>query len=88
MRYLIAIWLCVGSLPLWAGNNNSYRTYLLLQGYKTYIAPKPSAINPVSPQLPPNAFIPRYETPKGAVFCRLEDLLTRKTNVWIKIGVK
>jgi len=32
--------------------------------------------------------IPKIETPKGAVFCRLEDKLTKATKVWIKIGVK
>lgn len=31
-------------------------------------------------------FIPRYEIPKGSVFCRMEDKLNRATKVWIKIG--
>ncbi len=35
-----------------------------------------------------NCVIPHYEIPKGNVFCRMEDYLTRKTNVWIKVGVK
>ncbi|MES2619533.1 MAG: hypothetical protein V4615_01690 [Bacteroidota bacterium] len=32
--------------------------------------------------------VPHYEIPKGNVFCRLEDKLTRATKVWIKVGVK
>ncbi len=32
--------------------------------------------------------VPHYQIPTGAVFCRLEDKLTRATKVWIKIGVK
>lgn len=31
-------------------------------------------------------FIPRYQIPKGSVFCRMEDKLTRATKVWIKVG--
>ncbi len=34
------------------------------------------------------AEIPRYQIPKGNIFCRMEDKLTRATKVWIKIGVK
>lgn len=30
--------------------------------------------------------IPRYQIPKGSVFCRMEDKLTRATKVWIKVG--
>lgn len=30
--------------------------------------------------------IPRYEIPKGSVFCRMEDKLNRATKVWIKVG--
>ena len=32
--------------------------------------------------------VPKYIIPKGSVFCRLEDYLTRKTKIWIKVGVK
>ena len=32
--------------------------------------------------------MPHYQIPRGAVFCRLEDKLTRATKIWIKIGVK
>lgn len=30
----------------------------------------------------------RHEIPKGNLFCRMEDKLTRATKVWIKVGVK
>ena len=36
--------------------------------------------------LPPE--IPRFERPKGAIFCRMEDYMTAKTKVWLKVGVK
>lgn len=32
--------------------------------------------------------IPKIVTPQGAVFCRMEDFITQKTKVWVKIGVK
>lgn len=32
--------------------------------------------------------IPHYEIPKGAVFCRMEDYLTRKTKIWMKVGLQ
>jgi len=31
--------------------------------------------------------VPVYQIPKGNIFCRMEDLVTRKTGVWIKVGV-
>jgi len=33
------------------------------------------------------AYIPHYQIPKGNVFCRMEDKLTKVSKVWIKIGV-
>lgn len=32
--------------------------------------------------------VPRYQIPRGAVFCRMEDKLTKATGVWIKVGVR
>lgn len=32
--------------------------------------------------------IPHFKRAKGAVFCRMEDYLTAKTKIWIKVGVK
>ncbi len=31
--------------------------------------------------------LPRYQIPKGNIFCRMEDYLTKRTGVWIKVGV-
>jgi len=31
--------------------------------------------------------VPTYQIPKGNIFCRMEDLVTRKTGVWLKVGV-
>jgi hypothetical protein len=31
--------------------------------------------------------VPAYQIPKGNIFCRMEDLVTRKTGVWLKVGV-
>lgn len=44
---------------------------------------KPS-YNNISPALQ----LPKITTPQGAVFCRMEDFMTRKTKVWVKVGVK
>lgn len=38
--------------------------------------------------LPSAAFIPRFERPRGAIFCRMEDAVTKSTKVWLKIGVQ
>ena len=35
-----------------------------------------------------NCPIPKITTPKGNVFCRLEDRLSKATKIWIKVGVK
>lgn len=31
--------------------------------------------------------VPPYQIPKGNIFCRMEDAVTRKTGVWLKVGV-
>jgi hypothetical protein len=36
----------------------------------------------------PKVYVPPWERPKGAIFCRMEDYLTTKTKVWFKVGVK
>jgi hypothetical protein len=33
------------------------------------------------------AQVPHYQIPKGNIFCRMEDYLSRRTGVWIKVGV-
>ncbi|HWB63871.1 MAG TPA: hypothetical protein VG603_10200 [Chitinophagales bacterium] len=64
----------------WAGN--PYRWYLLSTVYALpqHNIQKQQAVEPV--------VIPKYAIPKGAVFCRMEDKLTRATKIWIKVGVK
>jgi hypothetical protein len=64
-----------------------YRNYLLS---KIYPAAKPVIYYGQPTQLPvgPLALIPHYETPKGAIFCRMEDKVTRATKVWLKLGVQ
>lgn len=66
--------------------NDPYRTYLLS---KTIIQPK-FKVNQSSnfSSLKTSCVIPRFERAKGAVFCRMEDYLTAKTKVWIKVGVR
>jgi len=32
--------------------------------------------------------IPKYQIPRAAIFCRMEDKVTRATKVWLKIGVQ
>lgn|GEM_PF-2247534 len=64
-----------------------YRNYLLS---KVYIIHKPIQNHDVesSTALSSAAFIPRFERPKGAIFCRMEDKVTKATKVWLKIGVQ
>ena len=64
---------------------NWYRMYL---DSKTYVAPKFSVYSYVAQTRSVDMTIPRFERPKGALFCRMEDYLTSKTKVWIKVGVK
>jgi hypothetical protein len=64
--------------------NNPYHKYLQARIYGLYEPPlahlyKYSAVQ---------AGIPRYHIPKGNIFCRMEDKLTKATGVWIKIGVE
>ena len=67
--------------------NDPYRDYLLS---KIYLQPqsKIQSGNTLTPTVGAGAFIPKYETPRGAIFCRMEDKVTRATKVWLKIGVQ
>jgi len=66
--------------------NNPYRTYLLSKIlYQSHFANQKLESTTTTKT---TCVIPRFERPKGAVFCRMEDYLTTKTKVWIKIGVK
>jgi hypothetical protein len=63
-----------------------YRSYLLSKVFTGQIKNRQAESWASVPKI--NFSIPRYETPKGSVFCRLEDKLIRSTKVWIKVGVK
>jgi hypothetical protein len=68
--------------PLHAGD--PYKHYLVAK-----VALLHSITGPVfSPMNHPLVYIPKYETPKGAIFCRMEDKVTRVTKVWLKLGVE
>ncbi len=62
-----------------------YRIYLVSQIHSSV---KISSHSNSFSATPISCVIPRFERPKGAVFYRMEDYLTAKTKVWIKIGVK
>ena len=84
MKFLTLVLLISVSPFLKAGD--LYRTYLLAKAlqHSKQLAALPS--NRIETNL--TCLVPRYEIPKGNVFCRLEDKLTRATKVWIKVGVK
>lgn len=73
-------------LSISAHANNPYRAYLISK------IPSQSHLLKVesgkTESLKSNCVIPHFERPKGAVFCRMEDYLTAKTKVWLKIGVR
>jgi len=62
-----------------------YRYYLL---YQTFIKHPTKMVSNQTAISPAKAIVPPYQIPKGNIFCRMEDKLTRATKVWIKIGVK
>ena len=84
----VALLLVFCCLALSSSANNPYRNYLLS---KIYIQPR--FVETYQPTYTPppvgaGAFIPRFERPRGAVFCRMEDMVTKATKVWLKIGVQ
>ena len=84
MRKCIAIFFLLFSL--YSSANNPYRNYLLSKiSLLSQTKASPVVVNASSET---SCLIPHFERPKGAVFCRMEDYLTAKTKVWIKIGVK
>ena len=79
--FLLAMW----SFNIKAGS--PYRNYLLttLTAHESAVVFHAAQSQAV---LPSTAFIPRFERPKGAIFCRMEDAVTKSTKVWLKIGVQ
>ena len=84
---MLALILVLGLLAPASKANDPYRDYLLS---KIYLQPqsKIQSGNTLTPTVGAGAFIPKYETPRGAIFCRMEDKVTRATKVWLKIGVQ
>lgn len=93
MKSLLAI-LLFCSLYVSAAEHNWYRIYLVSKCYvpakfQHYYRSMGWCGTGLSPDnMPPVMYLPPWERPKGAVFCRMEDYLTAKTKVWIKVGVK
>ncbi len=81
-----ALLLAFCCLALNSSAHNPYRNYLLS---KIYIQPRVvEAYQSTNTSVGAGAFIPRFERPKAAVFCRMEDMVTKATKVWLKIGVQ
>ena len=81
-------WLIILSLFSFSLSSQARNWYRIYLDSKTYTPPKFSAYHYVASPCAVDMTIPRLERPKGAVFCRMEDYLTAKTKVWIKVGVK
>lgn len=86
MKALVSLlFFCSLATALKAGD--PYRSYLLATLYPLHSIVQPH-IAETSPSLSPSAFIPRFERPRGAIFCRMEDKVTKATKVWLKLGVQ
>lgn len=55
--------------------------------YWLHHKPKPVVLKTPAVREKPIYMVPRYQIPKGHIFCRMEDIVTRKTNVWLVVGV-
>ena len=86
MKALVFL-LILCSLSTIAKAGGPYRNYLLSKVYTMHRSAG-LHITEVNPSLSSAAFIPRFERPKGAIFCRMEDMVTKATKVWLKIGVQ
>lgn len=83
---IILIFFCLSGN---ASDRNWYKIYLRGEIAKHRIVPvRLNSHASVILQHKPSWAIPAFERPKGAIFCRMEDYLTTKTKVWIKVGVK
>ena len=84
----VLVFIIVFCLPvLGLKANDPYRDYLLS---KVFLQPQPKiqSNTTITPTVGASAFIPRFERPKGAIFCRMEDKVTKATKVWLKLGVQ
>lgn len=83
LRFACAMFL-MGSYVLKA--QETHRAYRIHKVLNCPVKPPFMLLHPTVPKA--MLSIPKVETPKGAVFCRFEDFMTRKTKVWVKIGVR
>jgi hypothetical protein len=90
MKNVVAILFILAAICSHAQNSTSaYRLYVMEEVYKhNFKHHTANALAQPQQVQTHNSmyFIPRYEIPKGSVFCRMEDKLTRATKVWIKVG--
>jgi hypothetical protein len=85
MKALLSILIiCACMTDLKAGS--LYRNYLLSTMVVSY--PQIAFKQQTNYTLNAAAYIPRFERPKGAIFCRMEDKVTKATGVWLKVGVQ
>ena len=86
MKALISL-ILFGALSSPSMAGNPYRDYLFSKVFGPVKQVEYHAVSNTS-SLSAAAYIPRFERPKGAVFCRMEDKVTKVTGVWLKIGVE
>lgn len=84
---MILVLLCFFGLSSSAWHR--YHVYLVSQVYRFEEMPRPHFYSVLLPTQKARIYTPEpFQRPKGAIFCRMEDYLTIKTKVWIKVGVK
>lgn len=84
MRYFVTTLLLLVTL-LRANSMSLCGRFLLLSSIKPV---QHKLTVPSNTMAKPLAAIPRYQIPKGSIFCIMEDKLTKATGIWIKVGVK
>lgn len=85
MKLIVSITFLLATLTTYAQVRSPLRTYILLH---TLTQRNYEKRQPETNEVKSAYAIPHYEIPKGAIFCRMEDKLTKATKVWIKVGVK
>jgi len=65
-----------------------YKDYLLSKAFAPAKVIEYPFVSTHTSSLSAAAYIPGFERPKGAIFCRMEDKVTKVTKVWLKIGVQ
>lgn len=84
MKRIFAIALICGLFTAQAGPPLHWYYYLpLVKPVRTG-----SATTTTKPNYPGIQPLPRYQIPKGNVFCIMEDKLMKRTGLWITVGPK